>query len=319
MNSILNKYGKINQTSYTCPGKHTKTVREVNEEFDKQEIDDMELRHKNKKLQECLNSLEDKDEKILEFIINAGEQYTEDEYQLENDIIEEYRDKIRRTLLKIEHHFTRQIENVRVPIPPSVHSSESSQRKKTIYKLPKLELKKFNGEIKEWLSWWSQFKKIDEDEDLDASDKFQYLSQSMERGNRAKDLVESCPMTAENYPKVRKALKDRFGREEMLVEFYVRELQNLVIQNVNSNEKQNISKMFDKLESHLRALESIGVTSANYAAMLFPMVESSLPVDVLRAWKRNQMCMQNGVFVIDGGHQQKTKLGLHDGFFEIRS
>lgn len=287
----------------------TKTVREINEEFNKEEIDNLEIRLKNKKLEECLAILQEKDEKILEFIINAGDQYTEEEYTLENEIIEEYRDKIRRSLLKIEDYFSCRVVAQGLQGPPSVRSSESSTLKKTIYKLPKIELKKFGDDVKEWLSWWSQFKKIHEDEDLDASDKFQYLVQSMVRGSRAKDVVESYPMTVENYPKAIKALKNRFGREEMLIEVYVRELQKLVIQNVTSNEKLNISKMFDKLESHLRALESLGVTSENYAAMLYPMVESSLPEEVLRAWKRSPMSIQNMIvpFVVDGA-QPKTKL-----------
>lgn len=205
----------------------TKTVREINEEFDKQEIDNLELRHKAKKLEECLATLQDKDEKILDLIISSGEQYTEADYVLENEIIEEYRDKIRRALIKIEDYFTRQNPVIAMQGPLSVHSAGSSSMKKTTYKLPKIELKRFNDNVLEWLSWWSQFKKIHEDDDLDESDKFQYLAQSMVRGSRAKDIVESYPMTSENYPKVINALKNRFGREEMLIEVYVRELQKL--------------------------------------------------------------------------------------------
>lgn len=298
----------------------TKTVREINEEFEKQEIDNLELRHKARKLEESLTILQDKDEKILDLIISSGDQYTEGDYEAENETIEEYRDKIRRALIKIEDYFTPR--NMVVPLQgaPSVHSLGSSTLKKTIYKLPKIELRKFNDDVLEWLSWWSQFKKIDEDDDLDASDKFQYLVQSMVCGSKAKDIVESYPMTAENYPKVIDALKGRFGRQEMLIEVYVRELQKLVIKNVTSNQKQGVSKMFDKLESHLRSLESLGVTSANYAAMLYPMIESSLPEDVLRAWKRSSMSIQHkNVFVVDGvpPGPRKTQLDFMMDFLRM--
>jgi hypothetical protein len=165
-------------------------------------------------------------------------------------------------------------------------------------------MKKFNGDLTEWLGWWSQFKKIHEDEDLHSSDKMSYLLQSMVPSSRAHDLVSSYPQTGENYPKVVTALKERFGKDELLVEVYVRELLKLVINNVNNREDVELFKMFDKLESHLRALESLGVTTKNNAPMLFPLVESSIPEEVLRAWTRSPL------FSKDGSHEnpQKTKL-----------
>ena len=47
-----------------------------------------------------------------------------------------------------------------------------------------------------------------------------------------------------------------------------------------------MSLLYDKLESHLRALETLHVTTNTCSAMLFPLVESCLPEDVLRAWHR---------------------------------
>lgn len=44
--------------------------------------------------------------------------------------------------------------------------------------------------------------------------------------------------------------------------------------------------MYDKLESYLRAAGSIGITTHKYAAMLFPMVESCIPQEILRVWLR---------------------------------
>lgn len=46
------------------------------------------------------------------------------------------------------------------------------------FKLPTIELKKFGGKVKDWLTFWGQFKKIDGDPDIDETDKFQYLLQA---------------------------------------------------------------------------------------------------------------------------------------------
>ncbi|GFW30863.1 DUF1758 domain-containing protein [Trichonephila clavipes] len=104
--------------------------------------------------------------------------------------------------------------------------SDKESRK---FKLPKIELKKFNGEAKEYLTFWSQFQEIHEDRGIAAEDKMQYLLQSMEPGSKAERLVLSFPATAANYPKAIDQLKERFGREDLLVQIYVRDLLNLVI------------------------------------------------------------------------------------------
>ncbi|XP_024872411.1 uncharacterized protein LOC112454980 [Temnothorax curvispinosus] len=99
-------------------------------------------------------------------------------------------------------------------------------------KLPKIELKKFSGDVKEWLPFWSQFKKIHEDANINKGDKFQYLLQAMTPESRAAELVASFPPIEENYDGAIASLKNRFGRDEVLVEVYVRELLKLVMQNV---------------------------------------------------------------------------------------
>ncbi|GFR32688.1 uncharacterized protein TNCT_106081 [Trichonephila clavata] len=80
----------------------------------------------------------------------------------------------------------------------------------------------------------------------------------------------------------------RFGHEELLIEFYVRELLSFVIKNVtNSRSKGEITQLYDQLKFHLRLLEPIGMTSYKYAAKLLPLVESRIPEDILRIWLRN--------------------------------
>ncbi|XP_066907403.1 uncharacterized protein [Halyomorpha halys] len=77
--------------------------------------------------------------------------------------------------------------------------SSASNNKKGNLKLPKIELKKFNGEIKEWLGFWGQFSRIHEDPQIKPEDKFQYLIQATVKGTRARDIVEGFPATSENY------------------------------------------------------------------------------------------------------------------------
>lgn len=96
--------------------------------------------------------------------------------------------------------------------------TNSTQDKR--YKLPKIELQKFNGDLKEWLLFWNLFKNIHDDKSISKEDKFQYLVQAMVKDSRAYELVKSYPPMAENYDKVIKSLKSRFGKDELLIEVY---------------------------------------------------------------------------------------------------
>jgi Protein of unknown function (DUF1759) len=176
----------------------------------------------------------------------------------------------------------------------STTSTGNGQRR--TYKLPKIEIKKFSGVLKDWLGFWAQFDKIHRDADLHESDKFQYLIQSMVPGTRAEKLVTSYTQKAENYPLVVAALNDRFGDKVILTEVYVRQLLKLVIRNANTGQSEQItlSTIYDEIESHLRALETLGVTQDQSAAFLYPLVESSLPVETIQAWQRSSMSGYDG-------------------------
>ncbi|GFX42562.1 integrase catalytic domain-containing protein [Trichonephila clavipes] len=157
------------------------------------------------------------------------------------------------------------------------------------FKLPKLELRKFGGDPKEFLSFWSQFQKIHDDGSIPNEDKMQYLVASVEPKSKAERLILSFPATAANYPKAVDQLKERFGREDLLVQIYVRDLLTMVMKNaVSGRAKTDLSRLYDELEGKLRALESLGRTQERFGDFLAPLVESCLPEEVLMTWERNR-------------------------------
>ncbi|UYV82215.1 hypothetical protein LAZ67_21001357, partial [Cordylochernes scorpioides] len=148
--------------------------------------------------------------------------------------------------------------------------TRSAQEGMSSYKLPKMALTVYDGKCLEWLGWWSQFKTIHESPVLSEVKKFQYLVQSMRAGTRADRL----------------ALQDRFGDKVILTEVYVRQLLKMVINNARKK-TLTLESLYDQVESHLRALESLGVTTQQNASFLYPLVETSLPKDLLRIWQRS--------------------------------
>jgi len=186
----------------------------------------------------------------------------------------------------------------------SSSSKENTQPTKRRIKLPKIEVRKFSGESLDWISWWSQFSKIHLSDDVPAVDKFEYLIAALTPNTRAYNIVTGYPMSELNYAKAVDALKTRYANPKLLKQLYVRELLKMIIQTQKSGEKFELSKHFDQLESHLRALETLGVSAEQTSKFLYPMVESSLPDNILIAWQRSPHYSSDS----NDTEEQKTEL-----------
>jgi len=263
----------------------TRTANEAEQELAVVPQNMINLMEKSEKLDELLDKLTELDLKIIDGMLDAGcTDEQQDEEYLAN---EEYRKKIRIAKLKLD-----KVLKATSPTPSEYSTASAGQQRN--FKLPKIELIKFSGELKDWLGFWAQFQKIHEDPSLHPSDKFHYLSQAMQNGTEAKELVKSYPASADNYPKVIESLKEHYGNTNLLLQVYIRELLSLVIINVTGKDKMPLEKMYLKIESHLRALATLNMATADPATWLFPLVESSLPEEVLRAWQRSPLSKKDG-------------------------
>lgn len=73
----------------------------------------------------------------------------------------------------------------------------------------------------------------------------------------------------------------------------MRELLRLIIQNRASLEEPPVVTLYDKLQTHLHNLETLKITSQNYAPFLLPLVSSCLSEDLLKLWERNSSSQAN--------------------------
>lgn len=266
--------------------KFTRTLNELKIILDSDNPDEEEVEVKMERMKVAIENLQLSDDKILAKML--ADKCSEEEYQAEYDSMDKYRDEWSDFCVKVRRVF--HLPGVLSESEAGSSSQSTTLKKNRTYKLPKIEIKKFAGEVTEWISFWSQFEKIHLDEELHDCDKFQYLVQSMVPGSKAAKLVESWPQSAKNYPKVIEAMQDRFGDKVLLTEVYVRKLQQLVISNAGKkNENISLASMYDDLESNLRGLESLGVTFKESAAFLYPMIESGLPIELVKVWQRSAL------------------------------
>ena len=269
-------------------GNITRIVNESQQELELEAPDPIELQSRVNRLEGLVEKVNQLDQDMATEMLDAG--CSEEDFDEENEAVQDYLLKAEKVKLRIQK-FLQPI--VRPPSPPlSTYSTATGAEfeKKRTFRLPKIELKRFDGELKEWIGWWAQFSKIDEDDQLHATDKFQYLIQATVEGSKARRVVEGYPQSEENYPKAVAALKDRFGDQSLLTEIYVRQL----LTRVKSQDSIELGKLYDELESQLRALETLGINTKTSAVFLYPMVESCLPMDILQVWQRSSLAGYNG-------------------------
>ncbi|UYV70147.1 hypothetical protein LAZ67_7001968, partial [Cordylochernes scorpioides] len=241
----------------------TKVVNVLDSEISKTNVDLGVIRDKFSKLKYNDFKLKDLDQKMLDHMMVADAE--EDTLNCEIEEAEHYSD----TFITLERKVRELIDSDNKSDVKSLGSSNGSLLPKS-YKLPKIEIRKFDGELINWLPFWAQFENIHEDTELHDADKFHYLVQSMQSNTRARELIESYPQTAENYAKALQALKQRYGQKDLLVEIYVSELLKLMMANVKTppDERRSVAKLYDKLETQLRSLESLGVDTKENTAWM---------------------------------------------------
>ncbi|XP_018378084.1 PREDICTED: uncharacterized protein LOC108770847 [Trachymyrmex cornetzi] len=276
---------KLKKTRKALRAAFTRAFSRLNQLIEEENVDTVELQSMFEVFKGKVCELDELDQQIFQRMQDA-EEITEEVLSEEIENADEYRIKYQRMKLRVSRIVeapllhTRSNESLNVITTPP-HTQDKR------FKLPKIELQKFSGDLKEWLKFWSLFKNIHEDGSLSKGDKFQYLVQAIVEGSKASELINSFPPIAENYDKAIDRLRDRYGKSDLLIEVYVRELLKLVLNTVKVGSKISMASLYDKLETQLRALESLNVTTEMCAAMLYPLVESALPEDLLRVWQRN--------------------------------
>ena len=142
-------------------------------------------------------------------------------------------------------------------------------------KLPKLSIKKFNGDITTWPTFWDSFQSaIHDNTDLTNIDKFNYLHLLLEPP--ASDAISGLKLTAANYVEAVDILKKRFGNKQRIISKHMDILLNL--EPVTSqHDLRKLRQLYDLVESQVRGLTALGVGSDSYGSLLCSILMNKLP------------------------------------------
>ena len=142
-------------------------------------------------------------------------------------------------------------------------------------KLPKLTLKKFNGDLTKWTTFWDSYESsIHHNSQLSDIDKFIYLNSLLE--GPASESISGLRLTAANYNEAVSILRRRFGNTQQIVSKHMEALLNLEAVTSQYNLKA-LRHLHDIVESQVRGLRALGVAAESYGSLLSPVILSKLP------------------------------------------
>ena len=169
-----------------------------------------------------------------------------------------------------------EISSTRTPsLPPSTSSRVDSELK---VKLPKIELTKFSGEVEQWQTFWDQFQSaIHTKESLSDIDKFTYLKNLLT--DTASDCISGLSLTSQNYKEAIDILKERYANPQIIISTHMEALVKLpYVRDVNN--VKDLRKIYDKVESSIRNLKSLGINPDSYGSLLSPLLVEKLPEEL---------------------------------------
>ena len=142
-------------------------------------------------------------------------------------------------------------------------------------KLPKIELKTFDGNILNWQQFWDQFESsVHTQRGLSRVDKFSYLKSLL--SSSAEECIAGLALTQANYDEAVELLQERFGNKQLLINAYIENFEGLPKVKSMSHVSE-LRVMYDQIESTVRNLKTLDVDSDTYGYFLAPLLVKRLP------------------------------------------
>ena len=144
-------------------------------------------------------------------------------------------------------------------------------------RLPKIELPKFNGDITRFNSFWQAFNcAVHSNDSISEVHKLNYLMNLLE--GPAHRVVAGLELTEENYQNTIETLKTRFGNKQKIISAHMQAL--LKLQDCPSDKVTQLRFIYDKINVHVRGLESLGMSQESYGGLLIPIIMQRMPSEI---------------------------------------
>ena len=128
-----------------------KRINEIEHELSQEQPDQTVLRVKLEMLQKSYEKVDILDQELLSAVARDG---SDEDQDAELTTVLDYEERYRLAKVKVENFMEEKASETQSQTSSSDEASHHGVGIKRTYKLPKIEIRKFNGEIKEWLGFW---------------------------------------------------------------------------------------------------------------------------------------------------------------------
>ena len=132
--------------------------------------------------------------------------------------------------------------------------------KQTQAKLPKIEIKRFEGSYLDWPRFWGQFTETIDKAEIAPINKFTQVNLKFTYlcgllGPKVKTTVDALPFTPEGYSRANPLLLSNYEKESEVTKAYVKEIMALPV--ITSASPKKISEFSETLTYCVQALETL--------------------------------------------------------------
>ena len=234
-------------------------------------------------------AVEQKVEEVGQCMKNAGKSFRErvaklSEYEAEicryRTVIRELRDKRDAMYEEIKRQ-ERELQR-RSEIEEKLKEQELSaifakkNEKDVNVRLPKLELRKFKGDLMQWTEFWEQYRvSIHTNKNLGTLEKFTDLKGNLE--GPPLTTIGPLALTEENYEKAIGMLEDCYGRPDKIQEAHLRTMEE-ISPIFEASDGKRLRKFQEMIEGHQKGLEAVGIEPKSYEMIMVPKLMRKLPL-----------------------------------------
>ena len=240
------------------------------------------------RLTECKLALEEKLTTVKQLDAEILDLVQEDELESEIEQADVFAERVQRAIIDANNAIGVREVPATLPTVSGVRTSDTLHSSpptpvvsthSTKVKLPKLSLKKFNGDLTKWSTFWDCFESsVHGNSELSDVDKFNYLTRCW-KVLLAAEAVSGLKLIAVNYSEAIVILKKRFGNKQQIITKHMEML--LHIEPVMSQYNiKGLQHLYDLVASQVRGLQGLGVPAESFGSLLSSVLMNKLPQDL---------------------------------------
>ncbi|XP_064482941.1 uncharacterized protein LOC135395778 [Ornithodoros turicata] len=231
----------------------------------------------------ALNGLRDRliasNDELKQLNVQIDPLVADEDLEAEYSTVGYYEDEFVKALSDIKSKLAALQMSSSASAPVNSSATGPEKPRNTGVKLPKLQLVQFKGELSQWQQFWEQFEAtVHNNDQLSDVEKLQYL-RSLLVGPAA-TAISGLQCTAACYKDALDILTQRFGDKRRIEREHLHNLRHLP--RVKSSEDvPALRKLYDRVQTNTRGLQSLGVSSTTYSSMMVDILLSVLPSDIV--------------------------------------